>query len=315
MATANVLQRLAAIDPDPRQVNDLLQRLKSFTVAVLAALDSILQTYNSLKNAEVSSRHRRETLIEDLKQAVEAACEYAGHVGDLMWYGSNMERIRNIKEGIERNDFTPLTEFIEQLRTTYLVTAESSCQRATRAFEDVRSGALQLATDCRERGQEAKTKKKFTRAAGGTAAAVGTATMVIVGGCTFGIGTLVGLGVIAVGSAAVGTGFGILTYTVSSDVATWEREFSELSQSLDGVMSSASSMLDYTRTIKMYLKSISDKIAIVNRTMEAHEVHSCLTSAFDRLCQSFNGLDTPTYREKLRATNEEFQARITERLQ
>ena len=301
-AVVDVFQRVAAIRPD-LPLNSLLQHQENFTVAVLKALDSIVERYDSLKRAELSSRHRLETLIKDLKQAVEAACEYVRRVGDLMWYGGNVERIRNIKEGIERNDFTPLTEFIEQLRTTYLVTAESSCQKAARAFEDVHSSALQLATDCRERGQEAKTRKTFTRAAG---AAVGTATMIIVGGCTFGIGTLVGLGVI-VGSAAA-------THTISSDLAEREREFIELSQSCDGVISSASSMLDYTRTIKMYLESISEKIAIVNRTMEAHEVHFCLTSAFNGLCQRFDGLDTPTYRERLRAINEEFQAQITEQL-
>lgn len=175
--------------------------------------------------------------------------------------------------------------------------------------------ALELATVCRKRGQEASTKKNFAGVLGGTTMVVGMSALVIAGACTFGIGTLAGLGVAAGGSAIFGPGIiGLVTYTFYSDFAKWEKDFHELSQKLDHVKLSASNTFDHTRKTKMYLESLSQKIAIVNQVREANEVRSCLASAFERLCKRFEGLDPPRYREKLEATKADFHARITELL-
>jgi len=313
----NFFEHAVGLDPDDRNevsLSRLLISLKAFTDAISEVVSGILERYNSLAYAEASSRNRLDAVQEGLARAVEAAYTYAEHVCDLIWYSSNVEMIQSIRDGIERDDFAPLEKFVRQLLSVYLASAEYSCKKAESALKDVRLSALELATDCRRRGLEAKTKKNITRAVGGATLVVGTTTLVIAGACTFGIGTLAGLCVAAGGSAIFGPGIGVATYGFYSDFAKLEKDFSELSQLFDRVKSSASVMFDHTRKTKMYLESLSQKIAIVNQTRDAHEVRSCLTSAFERLCERLDGLETPAYREKLEATKETFRTRITELL-
>ena len=100
----------------------------------------------------------------------------------------------------------------------------------------------------------------------------------------------------------------------SVDYAECERRFRELSQKFKDVKTSASSLFEYTRHIKVYLESLSSKIDIINQSEETCDVHlrRRLSSAFDRLCHKFRDFRTPTYREKLAAIDKEFQDKLEE---
>lgn len=255
-------------------------------------------TVTSLLAVIAECRSRLKTLHSNLERAIEV------NIGDLCRYASNEERIDKIRQGIERGDLTLLTEFITQLLTVHLLPAENSFHEAVEAVKEVRSLSIESVTDCRIKAEEAKSKKEAAKLVSGVIAigglGVGMVISVVAGAYGYyTVSTLLGLYLTTAISA-------VAVYRLSSKFATWEDKLRELSQSLDKVMLSASSLLDLTRTIKEDLESVSRKVDIVNQAREkAQEAPSRLVSAFDRLCQKIVSLGASAYLEQLRAMNED----------
>ena len=203
-----------------------------------------------------------------------------------------------------------MTKFIKQLNKLYLEPAQQSCKIAEEKLEEVRASALDLATDCTIKAQEAKSSRhSATRHSRRIILAVGVFWIM------FGFTTYTALAM----ALSLIFFFSLICFWVEEREASvkytiCEREFRELSQKFKDVMTSGSRLLEYTRHIGVYLESLSRKINIINQSEETHDVRLCrrLSSAFDRLCYTFRDFRTPTYRDKLAAIDKEFQDRLEE---
>lgn len=222
-------------------------------------------------------------------------------IGGLYLYARDEERIEKIREEMERGDFTLLTTFITQVLED-LAPTETSLQEAEKATKEIRSSSIELTTDCEKSAIETKSKKD--------ALSVGTIMIATAGGL-LGIGATIG-GANTVGlylPAVIGiTACSVMaTHYFSSKYEMQEKEFRELSQLLDKVMSSTSSILDNIFSIQVNLEAVSNKIYHVNQAMDAHETPpSCLVSTFDRLCHSICLVGVSAYHAKaaIKACNE-----------
>lgn len=166
--------------------------------------------------------------LEALRNCLEEAVDEI--IGGLYLYARDEERIEKIREEVERGDFTLLTEFITQVLED-LVPAETSLQEAEKVTKKVRSSSIELATDCEKMAIEAKSKKEAVILSG-----VGTIAIAAAIGATIGGANTVGLylpAVIGITACSV-----IATHCFSSNYEMQEKEFRELSQLLDKVMSS-----------------------------------------------------------------------------
>lgn len=251
--------------------------LKELKELVVRTINAILAEYDALSKAAIDLDNKLQTLLENFKRAMEAVQKYEDHIRDVRWYGSDEKRIEKIREGIKRRNFTLLTEFITQLETVYLVRAEESCREAEEALEGVRSSAQELSAACKKRAVEANTRKK---AVTGTAAVGGIGVgLAVAGMATFGIGTVVGLGV------------SYVIYRESSNNAELKAKFESLSQSFDDAKSRASRQCDQTRKIVRSLTTLSTAIDTIEEAMDSHEGPSYADAAFKRLCENIKELE------------------------
>lgn len=287
----------------------VIERLSQLLEAILSKLDSLRQKSISLSIATVVNRGKLDGLEQDLKKAARAVNRYVERICDLYVYASNKEMIEQIKEEMESGDFTLLTKFITDLQDRYLKPADKSCEEAEEKLEAIRSTAVQLAVDCSKMRTDAKSRKSTSRLVGGTVVAAGGA--LALGAFTFGIGTLVGAGAVVLG-LSVGSASGYATYVTSSEFSKNESELGELSKEFEGVKLSASHLLEFTRENKEYLETVTDKLNLINQAGEDHDVHSRkrLSLAFDRLCQKLSDLNTPMYKKKLNAIDEDFRQKV-----
>ena len=282
-----------------------VKKLEEYFEYLLSVLKDLLHKYNSLKIAEIHNQRQLEQLRDRLKDAADAVYKYADNVCDLYWYASDEEGIEEIKRAIQRDDFAPLTKFIKQLNKLYLEPAQQSCKTAEEKLEEVRASALDLATDCTTKAQEAKSSRhSATRHVRKAILVLGVLLIM------FGFTTYTALAMVIFFVSLIF--FCFEEWEASVKYTECEREFRELSQKFKDVKTSASSLFGYTRNIKVYLESLSSKINIINQSEETCDVHlrRRLSSAFDRVCHKFRGFRTPIYREKLAAIDKEFQDRL-----
>lgn len=261
-------------------------------------------TAASLSGEIVKCRSRLKTLHSNLERAVEV-------VGDLRVCASNKERIEKVKEGIQCGNVTQLADFTMQLLKV-LLAAKISFQEAEKAIKEIRSLCIELATVGREKTLYAKSQKEVVRLVGGTATTGGIGVGVMATSAVvehFEMGDILNHVTLYVylSAAMVGLALAYTTYLVSSNFERQERELRELSQSLDKLMSSSSSIRDFIQTIKGNLESVSGNIDTVDQAREALEEPSCLVSAFDHLCQKICSLGVSTYQKQLKAMNKDLQ--------
>lgn len=296
---SNVVKVLNAVTETLNAGVDVVEQLKEFC-RVLPPLNSVIEKCNSLK-FEVDCEEKLKGLSITYERVVETALLCAGHVANVIWFANNKEKIKRIKKEIEGGEFSSLMLFLKQLSTLYLREAKGSYRMAEEQLNSLTSKAQLLATTCKKKQEEAKTIKNLSAiSVGVTGAAI--STVICAGGVDTHRFAFLGLTVVA-------TGLGI--YCLPSHFASSEKEFGELSTSFDGVVSSASRMVRYTRSVGMYLESVSGMVLIVFRTVETSEPADII-SAFNRLCQKCGGLNTTIHKERLMATDEEFRTGIHE---
>ena len=259
-----------------------LEVVQTFKDEIRSVIRTILDKYDALSNAAIDLENKLQTLFHNLKRAVEVVHKYEDHICNLRRYGSDAERAEKIRKGIERRNFTPLTEYITQLDTVYQVRAEESCRDAERALENVRSSAQNLSTACKKRAVEATTATTLsgTLTAGGIGTGAVLLASVVAGAGTFGIGTVVGLGLAS--AVSFGGGSSVRKYS------NLQTKFESLSKSFDDVMSCAKRFSDYTRAMILNLESLSTALDLTKEARQSHEGPSYITSSFKLLCEKVN---------------------------
>ena len=154
---------------------------------------------------------------ETAKLSVQSLLEYA----DM-----SEERVRAMKQRINECDLRELNEYVG-LVTTYLGQSIEHFMDFKKAFEEAEALFDRTQRETEVRREQAQRNKVKVQAIGGTAAAAtmaagvtgGVVASVIAGVFTFGVGTIVGLSLTAVGAAVGGTALGVGTGVATHVVA------------------------------------------------------------------------------------------------
>lgn len=297
----------------------LVANLKECNV-LIQALKDFLAKVDELKDVENETRNHVRNVIDELKVAVSKFYLFVQTVDDVFWYGHDNARRTRIKKGIKRGNYGDLLDFTDLLSLS-LAEAKAYYLKSMQAFETVKTTSLDGAKHCRIKAQEAESKQRTTKAVGGTVAAGaiaagtagGIAASVVAGIFTFGIGAVVGLSLTAVGAiiagAAVGTGVGVATHFVASDLQEVEALFSDLNKSFKDVYTSASTMLDDILIMEVALDAISSKLKTVKYAGNNHRVTENLLSEVERLFQRFSSCSNQSSqcRDALKEVTDKFK--------
>ena len=266
-------------------LNDTVRELQEFCSITTRALNTVLEKYDSIIYSEIKGQTSTKLVCENLKYACEKFYQFVDAVDDIYYYGKNEEIMKKIREGIQVNNFSELAALIEQLQF-YITNAQQAFETAMKACKNVQMDSMQAADDCKMKAQTAKTRKRTTRAIGGTLAssalvvgtAGGVAASVVAGVFTFGIGAIVGLSITAavatVGGAGIATATGALTHHIASQFDRSEIAFREMSDALNPVCNKTSNMISELHNLETVLKSISRN---TKNTECAHKTHSVTT--------------------------------------
>ena len=280
---------------------ELVKCVQELIDTISSAADVTIARFNALHYEKINRKGRGKELQRSLKRAAEKSFIFAGRVGDLYQYGGDKARQTRIRAELckENGNLTLLNNYISELQRR-LSKCEESYKKVQEAVNELIKDSQEAAAFCEKKALEASGKRNITNGIGGTvaagSAAAGAATAVTTGGAaisaavgpfTFGIGTIVGLGVTAAAAAIVGggvaVGAGIATYQIASNFKKVAVEFKQLQWSYNRIQSCASNVEDFINVLKTQLDSIADTFDNANAIIE----HSEIIEAFDSLCKAF----------------------------
>lgn len=247
--------------------------------------------------------HQVGNVLHSLKLAFYKFYVYAERVNNFYWYGRNEDRMRSVTERIERGNLEELLDFIDDLARC-LAGADGIYEDSMKAFQEVRRSSLDGAEYCSRQARKAKTKKGITTAGGGTVAGVaaggtlvaagvagGIALSVAAGFFTFGIGTVVGLGLTAAGGvtgAAACAGVSAITHICASHFNKMEEKLKCLKVAFKQAHSTVSTMTTEILTLKIELEEISNDVYAVQDAQNKYRLTSTLLHVVKRLFQRFD---------------------------
>ena len=256
--------------------------------------ESIVRTSRNLNEAsEIESKpYQCDTAIENVRKCCRTAYNMLDKMDDITHYCQS-SMMTNAIDGCNEwpPDFEPLEKLIEKIETSsneaqkFYRELRSDCERAGRSCTTA-AGA------CRRKAEEEKTKKNVTKAVGGTAAAgaiatgvgAGVATSIIAGVFTFGIGTVVGLGLTAAGAtvagAATGTAIAAGTHALASEYEKAGDKFNAAASSFNSLSTDSTKLFEFATR---YYKNISNlKKILIDITIDCDSLSYTQTEEIEQ---------------------------------
>ena len=294
----------------PRVVKELVDdctglvfSLQTFLQAVTTLVDEAIEKVDQLKHTEIENEAKAK-----FEEALPDICRHAmmciSSTSMFLSYGQDTALRENMKDGLELDDLQPLKEFLGLLKRSMNHAKQDSaefkkvCNEANKSFRTT-------AKDCRHNSRRARSKKIATRAIGGTTAAtaltVGAGTAVaLTGGAlsiaagffTFGVGTVVGLGITAAASAAAGTvvgaGAAVTTHVIASDFKATEKRLSELAATFESLWQAGFKVLMQISAVEAKLKSVIEMIHNINYSVKNNHSKQSIYCSLELLFTKFN---------------------------
>lgn len=305
----------------------LLHSLQEFSSEVTKAVNSTIEKINSVKQTEIRHDYRFKNACEDFREMASEAYTFVDKVDDFFYYAqSKNAELQKLKDAIRRNNLAPLDRLIRKLQGC-LIEAEQVYQQFFQACRKAEQSCTTVEEHCKYKAKETKEKKKKTQVIGGTLAggamatgiAGGVAASVVAGVFTFGIGTLVGLGLTAAGSVAAGGVVGgataVATHVIASDFADLEEAFRDLKCDFNSLRPLASEMKAavYKAYSKLPMKEMKDYVGTVRAHRQSMDNADSICYALDMLCHrcdEYYGV-TSLCREEVKQTSEELTQDLT----
>ena len=207
------------LDESTQRLNDILDNMVAF---------------NQETATKLSELGERRAAADLILEAVQDACMYIDSVDDFFYFSKETD-FEVIKTDIRNGGNQKLNFFLHKMKQWIEKTKlpykdyYDKCNRASEKFTE-------LAELCTYNQKKAKANKKKIRIAGGTvstvlfSSAIGVST---VAGClTFGVGTVVGLGLTAAGLSVAGIGTSVVTHVSACDYGKNEADFKAASANL-----------------------------------------------------------------------------------
>ncbi len=261
--------------------------------------EDAIKKVDSLHGTELKQYTEARRACFELSEVYQIAHMFLLKAVDTFEYACDETVTSRVKDEIMRNNFGPLTDFIRQLQR-YLEEAGNLYVELNDACKKASKSSTRAAELCKAKTREARSKKRTTRAIGGTVAggaAVAGATVgvaaggvaaacAIVGTFTAGIGTVIGLGITAVASTVVGVGGAAITYFVAEDFEETEKNFRMYSENFDYLANSALTLHKSVSGLHRRLEALATYVDGVESCSRTHqEVSRSVCRAVNKLHQ------------------------------
>ena len=304
----------------------LVSRLVQIRTSGTNVSQQVVQVLEDI-NEEIKGHYQVKTALCDLKLVAETAHTFLGKADDMFHYcqGSAMAAA---KEGLDCSppNLRPLCDLINLMRVS-LAMVEQQCLELLDAYNRVIESCNAAADVCDNKGREYRNKKGAARGIGGTAAgalmaagggavATGVAASVVAGVFTFGIGTIVGLGLtaatgIGLGAAgtAAGVGTAVATHYIASKYAKIKASFRRIREQFETLLGYATGLREGVAELHTLLEHIAAQIQSMYYSVAQRNV-ALILDAVNRLnvvCVNSYSI-TSKCRKAIKTKTEELQA-------
>ena len=290
----------------------------------LPALEAILKKADTYKEIEEETRADRRRIILQLKEAAILCKTFIDDVVRLFSCRRTAQDQKRIQREIQaqgriflglfywlqdalrgtvlpcqRRNLRGLCDWFQDVRRCFEKT-EQSYPVARSACRAVVDSATKGAEECAKNAGRARTRKIATQAVGGTlatgavlaGAGTGVTLSIVAGVFTFGIGTVVGLGITAGATAAAGTaigaGTGVATYFIADMFEKVEKNLREMAEEFNKVCSTSEAMTLELQEVSRVLCRVENDISHVRvQAVDYHQSRSLL-NAVDKLFEFFD---------------------------
>ena len=240
---------------------------------IVASIDDLL---SQLTNSKIKKKGEIQYAVKAIKDAIQKAYQYIDSVDDLMWWLSQSKLLVSAFNGLNSNnpDLKPWQELLDKVHETSNKVGENY-----KELEEACSEASKICSDasdaCIQESKNAAAKSTTTKVVGGTVVAGamaagiggGVAASVVTGVFTFGIGTIVGLGITAAASTVAGLGIGATTaatHVIAKEFEKASKAFRQLCQKFDD-------LLDITHKLQEESAKVNNKIIHISRLVYSIE--------------------------------------------
>ena len=273
-------------------------------------VEEAIQKIDSLKHIAIDYDFKARSILED--STLEILCRairYLDSINKLLSYGKDESKKEHMKETLKRGDLEPLRQYLGLLQRS-MTQVRQHYDNFEEACKKAKGNCEAAAKDCEHKSREARSKKRATRVIGGMASATaiaggvgtgvalsGAALSIAAGVFTFGVGTVVGLGITAVASAAagpiVGAGAAVATHFIASDFKATEEKFAELARVFKSMCSIGSRTLMHVSILSSRLESLAEVMDDVKYCSEhcLQSISCALDLLFEKLTDSSAKVD------------------------
>lgn len=251
---------------------------------IVTLVDEGIKKVKALKDVEVQCGSKAKVVFEDVRLVTQHGFDFVDKVDDIFWYGKDTQEAREALH--DREDIEPLLDLLDFL-TYYINEADEQYNVFEKGYKNANQSCLAAAEICKQKSQEAKSKKMKTRIiiggalsgggmAGGVAIGV-TATVVgvLTGGIgvpiVLGLGAAAGVGIVGVGAAATTGGLAYL-------FGKAQKSFTDLAKMFDAFWLATVDVKKEVDTIKCYVKKLEENVSAI-------KFHQAQSYSRKRICQ------------------------------
>ena len=273
----------------------LFKVLVRFGTGVADISQKVLHAVKEAGNEEIEAIYEVKDALHSLTMVVEFSYGFLDKVDDIFYYCQS----DSMKDAIEELSCTPanlspVRDLISLLGDS-LSKAEENYSELVEACNIAKQSCTVAAEVCARKETESQNKKGITRGvggtvagatlAGGTAAAAGgvaaggVAISAVAGVFTFGIGTIVGLGITAVavgaiglGGLAAGVGTAVATHRIAEKYKASEDTFRRIRSEFDALLSFAHELKEGVAQVHTTQANISAKIDNVKDSTDKENI-------------------------------------------
>ena len=283
---------------------ELVTAIEGVSSKVVSGVNKALANLQEAKNEEIASNYQLRPALLKYLLVVEAVYAFLDKMNDIMFYCQN-KSMANARRQLRHSppNLKPLRDLTDRLKKTS-TQANNKYSELRVESEKACDSCSEPAQNCERMERESRNKKRATKGIGGavaagtglagiagaagTLAAGGVFLGVVFGPLTFGVSTVVGLGVAAaaagVGGTAVAVGTGVATHFIAKDFEESEASFGKDSREFKSLLNSVHHLEVGVARVHTTLANIATQVDNINDSIDKKNM-ALIKDSLKRLIQ------------------------------